>query len=88
MEIERKDGYIVFEVVNRDEDEMEYAQAYNFTRNIFGYGDDMRDWENAGDIWGDIETIDQVECKYSIEMDEGQFTATEIGEIYGCKNAR
>ena len=84
MKIERKDGYIIFEVVNRDCDKMEYAQAYNFTRNIFGYGDDMRDWENAGDLWGQIDDIDQIECMYSIAMAEEQFTAKELGEIYGC----
>ena len=83
MKIEKKDGYIIFDAVSCEDDEMEYVQAYNFTRNVFGYGDDMRDWENAGDIWGEIESIDQIECSHSITMAEEQFTAEEIDEIEG-----
>ena len=88
MGIERKDGYIFFEVVNRDDEEMEYAQAYNFTRNIFGYGDDMRDWENAGDLWGAIQEmyiLDMDEGKdmvgYGIVMSDNQFTSAQITTI-------
>ena len=81
MEIKRKEGYIFFEVINRDDAEIEYAQAYNFTRRIFGCGDDMRDWENAGDFWGQIEDIDKIECRYSIAMDDEQFTEEELDKI-------
>ena len=31
---------------------------YNFSRGIFGYGDDARDWENKGDVWKEVEDMD------------------------------
>ena len=79
--IERKNGYIFLNVVSSDEDAY-YAEAYNFSKGIFGYGDDMRDWENHGDLWGHIkEMYLKEDGRYSIAIAEEQFTANELEEI-------
>ena len=86
MSYKREDGLIFLDVACGEED-LEYAEAYNFTRGHLGYGDDMRDWENAGDLWGEILEFGiynqgaVVGC--SIIMDEKQFSAEELEEIEG-----
>ena len=80
-EIIETNGYICMKVYATD-DNAYYAEAWNFTHHIFGYGDDMRDWENAGDIWGEVKEMYYIgNGKYSIAIDEKQFTAKELEEI-------
>ena len=43
------DSYIKISLDTSGADE--FSEAYNFSKHIFGYGDDMRDWENDGDFW-------------------------------------
>jgi len=42
---------------------------YNITKNKFGYGDDGRDWWNAGDEW-----IDASEMLEIVENKDGSYT--------------
>jgi len=50
-------GYEEMRIPLSREDETQYAEAYNVSRDIFGYGGDMQDWHNAGDQWKEIEDI-------------------------------
>ena len=81
MEFERKNGYLFLEVVSSDEDAY-YAEAYNFSKEIFGYKNDMQNWENHGDLWGHIKEMYLKENgRYSIVIAEEQFTMNELEEI-------
>ena len=78
--ISRENGYLFLNVMT----DGEYIEAYNFTRGICGYGDDMRDWGNAGDLWGDIaEGSPLIDGGYAVSLGEEQFTKKEIKEIMG-----
>ena len=74
----RENGYIFLDVWVECDD----LEAYNFTRHICGCGDDMRDWENAGDIWGGVTWGSRLsDGKYAISISEEQFTDAEMEEI-------
>ena len=82
-EIERKNGYIFLTIKNVEEkgDEGD-AEAWNFTRGIYGYGEDMIEWENAGDLWGYIQELYILdEGGYGIIIKEEQFTDEKLKEI-------
>ena len=79
--ITKNNGYVFMKVCATD-DSAYYAEAWNVTRHIFGCGDDMRDWENADDVWGEVKEIYYIgNGKYSITMAEEQFTVKELDEI-------
>ena len=80
--ISRENGYVFLDVLT----DGEYIEAYNFTRGICGYGDDMRDWENSRDLWGDIaEASCLANGGYAISVEEEQFTEEQIKEITEVK---
>ena len=81
MNIKRENGNIFVDVVSCQK-EIEQSVAYNFNKEILGYGEDLINWNVFCDTWGWIsEKHYKGNHRYTLKFSEIQFARDEVSKI-------